>query len=73
MLDKLLGNGPNGGFRSSTFTMTAEIEFCGQLPLDQWYDLTAPGTYTLSLAFQGILEMRPEGVVGNTVTFTRRP
>jgi hypothetical protein len=67
--DKLLRNKVSSG----KFPLPSGEEQCYRLPLDRWYDLAAPGTYTLTLVYWGVIEMNPEGVAGNTITFTRRP
>lgn len=55
-------------------TLTADDQICYQLPIDQWYDLSAPGPYTLTLEYLGIVEMSGTGgVISNPITFTRRP
>lgn len=46
---------------------------CYRLPIDQWYELSAPGTYTLTLEYVGFVEMGGTGgVTSNPITFTRR-
>jgi hypothetical protein len=51
--------------------LTNEHNACARLAIDEWFDLSAPGIYTLTLRHS--LNQLSEGVVGNTVTFTRVP
>lgn len=62
----------DGGHRGGTLTTGQDL--CWRLPIDRWYNLAPPGTYTLTLEYLGVVEMGGTGgVISNPITFTRRP
>jgi hypothetical protein len=52
--------------------LNEEKSSCQRLPIDEWFDLSASGTYTVTLVRLNLVD-EPQHVPGNTVTFTRLP
>jgi hypothetical protein len=59
------------GDKNSPSVLTKEKGYCMRLPIDEWFELSAPGTYTLTLVRR--INIPPYEVPGNTITFTRVP
>ncbi len=59
------------GDKNSPSVLTKEKGYCVRLPIDEWFELSAPGTYTSTLVRR--INVPPYEVSGNTITFTRAP